>query len=162
MAPAGEFIPISMVNTVMKKITLSLVGLLVASLFPPVFAQETVPAPLGRWLTEKQDTVVLIAPCDEELCGYIDWVHPEEEQVTQSGEPLCGQKVLWGFVHSESRDDLWSRGTIYRADDDKTYRGQLRHPEDDRITVRGYIGIPALGKTYTLTRVDGNDYPSCG
>ena len=31
----------------------------------------------------------------------------------------------------------------------------------DTIELRAYIGLPALGKTKTLTRANARDYPSC-
>jgi uncharacterized protein (DUF2147 family) len=154
-----------MVNYNMKNLSNLLLPLLVAAaaLTMP-FAnatEEAVSSPLGRWLTSKKDTVVRLESCEDGLCAYIDWVHPDEEQTGFDGQPLCGQKVMWGFTPSEVREKLWIRGTIYRADDDKTYAGQLRHPETDTLTVRGYIAIPAFGKSYTLSRVTGEDYPSC-
>ncbi|MEX2525890.1 MAG: DUF2147 domain-containing protein [Gammaproteobacteria bacterium] len=117
--------------------------------------------PAGFWISEKKDTVVRIEPCGDALCGYISWVHPDEEQLTPAGEPLCEQKVLWGFEESSSEQGFWRGGRIYRADKDKEYSGRIRVQNDDEIEVHGYIGLPFLGKTYTLTRVRESEYPSC-
>jgi len=118
-------------------------------------------APTGLWLTEKKDTVVRIERCGGELCGYITWIHPDEEQVTPDGEPMCGQKVLWGFERSSSKPGLWQGGHIYRADKDKEYSGRLHLRDDGTLRLRGYIGLPFLGKSYTLSRVQESDYPAC-
>ncbi|MDT8397730.1 MAG: DUF2147 domain-containing protein [Pseudomonadales bacterium] len=119
--------------------------------------------PAGRWISEKKDTVVRIEPCGESLCAYLDWIHPEEQQLTPSGEPLCGQKVLWGFEQSRSKPDLWRGGRIYKADDDEEYAGRIRVVNTGVLSVRGFIGLPLLGKTYTLTRINETDpnYPTC-
>lgn len=146
----------------MKNLTLLLLGLLALTMPLADASEDTAASPLGRWLTSKKDTVVRLESCEDGLCAYIDWIHPEEEQTGFDGQALCGQKVMWGFTPSEVRDKLWIRGTIYRADDDKRYSGQLRHPEPDVLTVRGYIAIPAFGKSYTLSRVVSDEYPSCG
>ncbi len=117
--------------------------------------------PTGLWLTAKKDTVVRIEQCGETLCGYIVWVHPDEDQTTPDGEPLCAQKVLWGFNRSPSDRRLWKDGNVYRADKDKKYSGRIRVLSDDKIRVRGFIGLPFLGKSYELTRVQASDYPLC-
>lgn len=117
--------------------------------------------PAGFWISEKKDTVVRIEPCGDSLCGYISWLHPDEEQTTPQGEPLCEQKVLWGFEESSSKQGFWRGGRIYRADKDKEYSGRIRVQNDDEIEVHGYIGLPFLGKTYNLTRVRETDYPAC-
>lgn len=117
--------------------------------------------PVGLWLTAKQDTAVRIEQCGEALCGHIAWIHPAEEQVTPNGEPLCGQKVLWGFERSSVEPGLWHGGHIYRADKDKKYSGRIRLLDTDTIKLRGYIGLPFLGKSYKLKRVREADYPSC-
>jgi uncharacterized protein (DUF2147 family) len=125
--------------------------------------QESAPPadPVGLWLTAKQDTAVRIDRCGDALCGRIAWIHPDEEQVTPKGEPLCGQKVLWGFKHSSVEPELWHGGHIYRADKDKKYSGRIRVEDTDTIKLRGYVGLPFLGKTYKLSRVREAEYPAC-
>jgi len=122
-------------------------------------AGENLPA--GFWVSEKKDTVVRIERCGDSLCGYISWVRPDEEQTTPNGEPLCKQKVLWGFEQSSSEQNFWKDGRIYRADKGKEYAGHIRVHSSDEIEIRGYIGLPFLGKTSTWTRVQEWDYPSC-
>jgi len=122
---------------------------------------RTILDPEGAWLTEKQDTVVKIEQCGDSLCGYIDWIHPGEEQFTASGVPLCNQKVLWDFEPSGTDGKLWESGRIYRPDKDKHYTGRIRVLTDETLLLRGYIGLPILGKSYTLTRVDPDEYSSC-
>lgn len=142
-----------------------LCNLLILSLMPGISgvsaADEGDSFPAGFWISEKKDTVVHIEPCDDSLCGYISWVHPDEEQLTPAGEPLCEQKVLWGFEESSSEQGFWRGGRIYRADKDKEYSGRIRVQNAGEIEVHGYVGLPFLGKTYTLTRVRESDYPSC-
>ena len=117
--------------------------------------------PGGLWLTKKKDTAVRIEACGELLCGYISWLRPDVEQQTPDGQPLCNQKVLWGFKQDNRQPELWTGGKIYKADDGKTYSGRLRLMGPDSIELRGYLGLPLIGKTYTLTRTGDSAYPQC-
>lgn len=146
----------------MNKFPAPILALLLLSNSLPLSAQQAdEPMFIGRWLTEKQDTVVRIERCDASLCGYIDWVHPDEDQLSHDGEPLCGQKVLWGLTQSKSDHKLWAGGTIYRADDNKKYSAQLHYLGPEELSIRGYIALPIIGKSYKLTKVQDSSYPSC-
>jgi uncharacterized protein (DUF2147 family) len=46
----------------------------------------------------------------------------------------------------------WKGGTIYNPDSGSTYRAQAYLKNEDTLFVRGYVGIPLLGKTATLER----------
>lgn len=117
--------------------------------------------PSGLWLTKKMDTAVRIEACGNLLCGYISWLRPDVAQMTPDGMPLCNHKVLWGFEKDTAHPDLWKGGTILRANEGKTYSGRLRFRGPDEIELRGYLGVPLVGKTYTLTRARESQYPQC-
>jgi len=119
------------------------------------------PDPAGLWLTKKKDSAVHIERCGDSLCGYVAWLRPDVEHVTPKGEPICGQKVLWGFKQSRSNASLWEGGHIYKADDDKKYDGSIRMLDADRLKLHGYVFLPFLGKSYTLTRTTPEEYPPC-
>lgn len=117
--------------------------------------------PEGLWLTKKKDSAVRIERCGESLCGYVAWLRPDVEQVTPGGDPICGQKVLWGFRQSRTNAALWQGGHIYKADDDKKYDGSIKVLDAGRLKLHGYLILPFLGKSYTLSRVSETDYPPC-
>jgi uncharacterized protein (DUF2147 family) len=147
----------------MMRIVISLLLLLLFGL-SPVFAAaagDQHPGPEGLWLTKKKDSAIRIERCGKSLCGYIAWLRPDVEQVTPKGEPLCGQKVLWGFKQSSSEPALWEDGHIYKADDDKKYAGWIRIKKDGRLKLRGYVFLPFLGKSYVFTRTTPQKYPPC-
>jgi uncharacterized protein (DUF2147 family) len=47
----------------------------------------------------------------------------------------------------------WASGSIYDAATGNTYTCHLAPDGDDRRRLRGYVGIPLLGRTTTWTRV---------
>lgn len=59
-----------------------------------------------------------------------------------------GDKIMLmkGFSYNASKDE-WEGGTIYDPVHGKTYSCYLKFESDTKLKVRGYIGIPALGKS---------------
>lgn len=81
----------------------------------------------------------------------VDREHPDPARRSQ---PIIGLRFLEGF---RSRDGVWSGGTVYDPDNGKTYRGTLELAADGSLEVRGYIGIPLLGRTTTWQRAPSPD-----
>lgn len=59
-------------------------------------------------------------------------------------KPVAGLKFLWGL--EDSGDNVWEGGHILDAKTGKIYRAMLR-VKGDKLYVRGYVGIPLLGRT---------------
>ncbi len=76
--------------------------------------------------------------------------------------PLLGYAVLKGFVFNAS-DGVWDSGTIYDPEVGKLYKCTITMLDDanvfggKRLDVRGYIGVPTLGRTSSWTRVPDED-----
>lgn len=69
-------------------------------------------------------------------------------------KPLIGLEVLRG-VKKGSDDNTWDGGTILDAAEGKVYKVRLQPIEGGKkLEVRGYVGIPALGRTQTWIRVE--------
>ena len=81
--------------------------------------------------------------------------------MTPDGKPLCNIRVLWDFVQDTSHPDNWKGGKIFRANKGKVYSGRLTMHGPDTIELRGYLGLPFIGKSYLLTRVPVSHYPPC-
>lgn len=112
-------------------------------------------APLGNWLTEDRNAVIAIAPCGNALCGQIAGV-----PLAIPGEPVptdylnrsqCHLTILTGATPDGSD---W-RGRILDPRDGKVYSILLRLDKQRMLKVRGYIGIPLLGRTQTWTPFTG-------
>ena len=60
--------------------------------------------------------------------------------------------ILKGFKYNPGSDE-WIDGEIYDPDDGKTYSCKLKFESDKKLKVRGYVGIPALGKSMYWTKL---------
>ncbi len=116
---------------------------------------------LGRWVPPEQDSVVEIYPCGEQLCGRItDLDEPladgrpkvdiNNREESLRGRPILGMELLAGFVRKGPGD--FRDGHIYNPRDGKLYKAVLTLLEDGTLKLRGYVGVPALGKTQIWTR----------
>ena len=129
-------------------------GLAVAFLLPaalPSGAAER-DTPVGRWLTQDKEAVIAIEPCGSALCGRIVGVtldHPDDPFPTDNeGRSQCGLTIIRGGV--PGGDQGWAiQITDPRAG--KTYSARMWLDEQHRLHVRGYIGIPLLGRTEVWT-----------
>lgn len=97
-------------------------------------------------------------PAGDPLAGQarIDRENPDPRLRSR---PIIGLRFLEGFRFDGK---AWVDGTIYDADEGKTYRCTIRHEvgrlgvgEDntERLHVRGYVGISLLGRTTEWERV---------
>ena len=132
---------------------------LLIALAAPAAAQSGIS---GRWLTEGGKSQVEIAPCGDQFCGRIVSLRePNDPQgrpktdknnpdAKQRARPVVGIAMLWNFRQTSST--TWEEGRIYNPEDGETYRCNLTLQADGSLRVRGYVGIPALGKTQIWTR----------
>lgn len=63
--------------------------------------------------------------------------------------PIIGLEVLQNFVYDDGK---FVDGTIYDPENGKTYKCKMTLTDANNLDVRGYIGIPALGRTEKWTR----------
>jgi uncharacterized protein (DUF2147 family)/peptidoglycan/LPS O-acetylase OafA/YrhL len=121
-------------------------------------AAEPHSSPFGLWLAEGGSAKVRIARCENELCGHVEWLHaplgrngcplldernPEKDL---RDRPVEGLKILSGLKASD-QDDTWVGGAIYDPGSGSTYRCTLRIIDEDTLELRGYIGIPLIGRS---------------
>lgn len=60
--------------------------------------------------------------------------------------------LLKGFKYNANSDE-WIDGEIYDPEDGKTYSCKLKFETDKKLKVRGYVGIPALGKSMYWNKI---------
>jgi uncharacterized protein (DUF2147 family) len=116
-------------------------------------------AAIGRWKTETRNGIVEIGRCGASICGKLvtsDGLNADptlkdanNKDAALRGRPLKGMTMLSGFTRDGTR---WNGGTIYNAEDGKTYAARLTPEGADTLKVRGCIFVP-LCKTQTWTRV---------
>ncbi len=70
-------------------------------------------------------------------------------------KPVMGMTIVRNVKHSSSDAELWDGGEILDPNNGKVYKVRLK-PIDGgkKMEVRGYIGMPMLGRTQTWIRVE--------
>lgn len=69
-------------------------------------------------------------------------------------QPMIGLEVVRG-VKASSEAGVWDGGTILDAAEGKVYRVRMQPIEGGaKMEVRGFVGMPLLGRTQTWIRVE--------
>ncbi len=95
---------------------------------------------------------------DGKLVGVVDVLPPDvpaDSKCTkcsgvQKDKPVLGLMMMWGF---QKDGDSWTGGTILEPQTGSTYKCKLHFAAPDALEVRGYIGVPLLGRSQTWKRV---------
>ena len=127
---------------------------------PPAAAAEA-GSPLGYWLTESGKGVIEVTSCNHVLCGRIVGIGraPDEPIPTDvQGRSQCGLTIF--EAEAPAADGVWP-GSITDPRDGSTYGAELWMDREDRLNIRGYLGIPLLGHTQTWTRYAGRLSEGC-
>ena len=126
------------------------------------------PTPVGLWETPEGKggkAHVQIDPCAGKLCGRIVWLElPNDKEgrprtdrrntnAVQRDRPILGMPLLSDFVPDPERTDRWVEGRIYNPEDGEIYRCTMTLAADGTLEVRGYVGMPLLGKSQVWRRV---------
>jgi uncharacterized protein (DUF2147 family) len=120
-------------------------------------------SPVGLWKniddkTGEAKALIRIEQVDGELRGVIEQVLTpgradavcDQCEGELRGKPIRGMRILEGL---RKAGDWWEGGTILDPNNGKSYRSQLRTVDGGaRLEVRGYIGMPILGRTQTWVR----------
>ena len=128
------------------------------------FAQTS---PVGLWKTidaetKQEKSFVRIAESAGVLVGKIERIVDPTKQDSKcdkctdgrKDQKVLGMTILEG-VKKAAGEDYWDDGTILDPNNGKVYKVLLR-PVDGgkKLEVRGYVGMPVLGRTQTWIRVE--------
>lgn len=137
----------------------------VAVLFSTSIIAQSADAVLGKWETKNGKSHVEIYKKDGEYYGEIVWLkeplneegkpkvdknNPEEDMRSR---PLKGLELLREFEY-DADDEMWEDGEIYDPESGDTYSCEMSLEGDDKLKVRGYLGVSLLGRTTVWTRVE--------
>lgn len=130
----------------------------------------------GHWLVENGKAIIEIGPCDaaseEHACGRIVWLERPHDDAgalktdtnnpdpALQSRPLCGIELIGGFERDSAGH--WKDGWIYNARNGERYDARLTVSDEDKLEVRGFVGIALLGSSQYWTRVpDPAPAPGC-
>jgi uncharacterized protein (DUF2147 family) len=99
----------------------------------------------GEWMIK--DIVLTIFDCEHLVCGRIVWLKDPARRPFQ-----CGKTIVWGLAGRGPNE--WTGGSILDPDDGTTYQLSAKLQMDDTLNARIFRGVPLLGKTEVLRRVD--------
>jgi uncharacterized protein (DUF2147 family) len=110
----------------------------------------------GEWLIEDGDARVRISQCGADLCGNVAWIKEGAPTVdvnnpdpAKRSRPLLGSAVLLGLKPNGASQ--WA-GSLYNAEDGRTYAGKLAVVDERHIKVSGCVLGGLICKTQTWTR----------
>ncbi len=114
---------------------------------------------LGYW-REPAGAIIRIATCGPRLCADLVALPPGPHPSTDvrnpdpalRARPLCGLRIGEGFIERDSRHA--DGGHLYDPKSGRTYRGSMI-ADDDRLRLRGYLGLRIFGRTELWIRVQG-------
>ena len=122
-------------------------------------------SPVGLWYAEGGAAEVQVFPCADEFCGKVVWLRSplgedgcelrddKNPNSTLRTRPIIGLLVLTGLRPADDDLAAWNGGSIYDPASGHTYSCEARLESDNRLFLRGYLGIRLLGRTTTWTRV---------
>lgn len=147
----------------MKKNLLTTLTLMAAC--GAAFAQTT---PVGLWKsiddkTKTERSQVRISESGGVLTGRIEKLLAPDANANakcdkcdddRKDKPIVGLEIIRGVKKAEA-DNTWDGGTILDPAEGKVYKLRLQTAEGGKkLEVRGYVGVPMLGRTQTWVRVE--------
>jgi uncharacterized protein (DUF2147 family) len=133
---------------------------------------ETASSPTGIWLTQAGDAKIRISHCGAGLCGTIVWLKVPIDPATGKPQaddknanpslakrPIIGINIFSGM--KLVKNSKWS-GTIYNADNGKSYSSDVIAAGPRKLEVRGCVmSVLCGGETWTkvgeVTLADANN-----
>ncbi len=122
-------------------------------------AQNTV---LGTWKAiddrdGQPSSNIEIFEKEGKMCAKIIKLYDQPDDVLcekcsgdKKNQPVLGMEIMWDM---KPKGKEWSGGRILDPEDGNTYKCKISLNKDGSLKLRGYIGIPMLGRTQIWHRV---------
>jgi uncharacterized protein (DUF2147 family) len=138
--------------------------LLLSAAAGTAWAQAT---PAGLWKTiddktNAEKSLVRITEAAGVFTGKVEKILTDKADAKciectddRKGQPVQGMTILRGIKPDASDKGTWVGGDILDPNDGKIYKVLLKLVDGGKkLDVRGYIGMPMLGRTQTWHRVE--------
>lgn len=137
----------------MKRIFITAILLVVTAL---AFAQNNgADKILGVYLSENKTGKVQITQKDGKYIGTLVWTSIENAKDEKNPDAALRSRTLKGTIILKDMvfvDGIWKNGTIYDPESGNTYKATIKLKPNGDLTLRGYIGVPALGRNSVWIR----------
>jgi uncharacterized protein (DUF2147 family) len=123
--------------------------------------------PAGLWKTiddktNAEKSLVRITDSGGVLTGKVEKILTDKADAKcvectdeRKGQPVQGMTILRGIKPDSGEKGTWVGGDILDPNDGKIYKVLLKLVDGGKkLDVRGYIGMPMLGRTQTWLRVE--------
>ncbi len=146
----------------MKKLLIASFAVLLSA---GAWAQAT---PVGLWKTiddetKQEKSLVRVSDSGGVLTGKVEKILNPAKQDSKcdqcSGarkdQPVLGMTIISGAKQNAGDKGVWDGGEILDPNNGKTYKVQMKPVDGGKtLEVRGYVGMPLLGRTQTWNRVE--------
>ena len=139
----------------MRTLLLAFVCLLFSCFISLALAEDIT----GQWITPAGDALIevkaIVERSGEESVSLVLKRSLREQLDDRNPDPALRDRPLidlpiGGGFSRKGKD--WVGGKIYDPASGKTYRASLSLDDENHLLLRGYIGIPALGRSQILVR----------
>lgn len=137
-------------------------GFIFAAFYLPI-AFAAAQSPVGNWVTVddktgKKRAVITISESGGVINGIVDKIYPQPGDTgicdncpgAFKGKPIKGMRFMWGLKNTG--DNEWSGGSILDPKSGKIYRAQITPQGNNKLLVRGYVGVSLLGRSQVWQR----------
>ncbi len=140
-------------STNTKKIIIAAILLFTAAL---AFAQTNNGDKLiGTYLSEEGTGKIQVTKQDGKYVGTLIWTSYTDGKDARNKDPKLRERPLKGITILKDMtysDGIWKNGTIYDPESGNTYKATIKMTQDGNLVLRGYVGVPTLGRNSIWTR----------
>ncbi len=129
------------------------------------WAQAT---PVGLWKTiddetKQEKSLVRITEAGGTMTGKVEKILNPAKQDSKcvdctdarKNQPVLGMTIVSGVKQNATEKGMWDGGEILDPNNGKTYKVRMTPIDGGKnLEVRGYVGMPLLGRTQTWVRVE--------
>ncbi|HEU4496521.1 MAG TPA: DUF2147 domain-containing protein [Flavobacterium sp.] len=117
---------------------------------------------LGKWLNSSGEGQIEIFKKGDKFYGKLVWIKEPNEggkpktdvenpNASLRSKPIIGLEIVKDFIFEDGK---YVDGKVYDPKTGKTYSGNMTLVGQNKLNLRGYIGISLIGRTESWKRVN--------
>jgi len=120
-----------------------------------LYAQTNDPI-IGKWQNPSGEGRIEIMKKGDKFFGTLYWIKDSDKKDAKNPDSALQSRKIQGLeiLKNFSKDgENYSGGEIYDPKSGKTYSCKMTLKGEDKLDIRGYMGISLLGRTETWKRI---------